>query len=119
MAVRGTVKSRDNGATVSALRDRHSRDYIKYLSMFHQRGLSTDLRCHFVMGQASGREKRDFLASSDRVHHVDGGNTRLHSPVEVRTGWNRREFGEFFIILGALDLFKEVLEIRSLASGEG
>ena len=37
--------------------------------------LPTDLRCDFVVGETGGGEDGDFLAASDRVHGVDGGDT--------------------------------------------
>lgn len=41
----------------------------------HETGLSANLGCDFVVGKTGGREDRDLLASSNRVHGVDGGDT--------------------------------------------
>lgn len=45
--------------------------------VFHERSLTTNLSADFVVRQTSSGEEWDLLSSSDGVHDVYGGDTRL------------------------------------------
>lgn len=43
--------------------------------LLHQTGLATNLSSDFVVGKTGGGEDGNLLASSNRVHGIDGGDT--------------------------------------------
>ena len=47
--------------------------------------LSTDLRSNLVVRQTGRRKDGNLLPTSNTVHHVDGGNARLHHFLGVDT----------------------------------
>mmetsp|Transcript_28453 Transcript_28453/g.78164 ORF Transcript_28453/g.78164 Transcript_28453/m.78164 type:complete len:354 (-) Transcript_28453:91-1152(-) len=50
---------------------------IHGILLLHQGSLTSNLSRHFIVGQTGGGENGNFLSAGNRVHDINGGNSRL------------------------------------------